>query len=453
MKRSRCLSALLTGAVLLGVLAMPAAAADYDTTLDGLSRLQTLAQTYISENASDADPIEMTLSYTRTGVYNTDIWTITAGARDPGFESYVSTQDASLTALQETGVVETPGGSVDFAHLLASMNLVYRGLPISGSWGGDCMELAKQYAGQASDADGYTSLMTGCFDSADSMFGGDDLRADMDAIVIGAQLTADSSISDTIGSYYSAINDHDRAYQFIALSFGNVDTSNTQAFRQEVYETLTQDTGMQLLLYLNGMMDSESWTVSQDYQAPLQAACNVLADYLAQAVGGEKVQSDSGTLMKTMAAQALSDALSAMGDQQAADAVLSADQDTSSSSSSSASSDVSSVLSGAATSIQTGFNLQVFETVLLVIGAAAVMLAADQHCHAGPPALKKPCLQTAPKMWLWGGFLFAPATKILQQLAICRNLFYHVSIQFTRQDMLCRGKVRSVRNENRADRP
>lgn len=374
MKRSRCLSALLTGAVLLGVLAMPAAAADYDTTLDGLSRLQTLAQTYISENASDADPIEMTLSYTRTGVYNTDIWTITAGARDPGFESYVSTQDASLTALQETGVVETPGGSVDFAHLLASMNLVYRGLPISGSWGGDCMELAKQYAGQASDADGYTSLMTGCFDSADSMFGGDDLRADMDAIVIGAQLTADSSISDTIGSYYSAINDHDRAYQFIALSFGNVDTSNTQAFRQEVYETLTQDTGMQLLLYLNGMMDSESWTVSQDYQAPLQAACNVLADYLAQAVGGEKVQSDSGTLMKTMAAQALSDALSAMGDQQAADAVLSADQDTSSSSSSSASSDVSSVLSGAATSIQTGFNLQVFETVLLVIGAAAVML-------------------------------------------------------------------------------
>ncbi len=374
MKRSRCLSALLTGAVLLGVLAMPAAAADYDTTLDGLSRLQTLAQTYISENASDADPIEMTLSYTRTGVYNTDIWTITAGARDPGFESYVSTQDTSLTALQETGVVETPGGSVDFAHLLASMNLVYRGLPISGSWGGDCMELAKQYAGQASDADGYTSLMTGCFDSADSMFGGDDLRADMDAIVIGAQLTADSSISDTIGSYYSAINDHDRAYQFIALSFGNVDTSNTQAFRQEVYETLTQDTGMQLLLYLNGMMDSESWTVSQDYQAPLQAACNVLADYLAQAVGGEKVQSDSGTLMKTMAAQALSDALSAMGDQQAADAVLSADQDTSSSSSSSASSDVSSVLSGAATSIQTGFNLQVFETVLLVIGAAAVML-------------------------------------------------------------------------------
>ena len=87
MKRSRCLSALLTGAVLLGGLAMPAAAADYDTTLDGLSRLQTLAQTYISENASDADPIEMTLSYTRTGVYNTDIWTITAGARDPGFES------------------------------------------------------------------------------------------------------------------------------------------------------------------------------------------------------------------------------------------------------------------------------------------------------------------------------------------------------------------------------
>ena len=154
---------------------------------------------------------------------------------------------------------------------------------------------------------------------------------------------------------------------------------------------------MQLLLYLNGMMDSESWTVSQDYQAPLQAACNVLADYLAQAVGGEKVQSDSGTLMKTMAAQALSDALSAMGDQQAADAVLSADQDTSSSSSSSASSDVSSVLSGAATSIQTGFNLQVFETVLLVIGAARRHAAADQHCHAGPPGAEKTVFANRPE--------------------------------------------------------
>ena len=52
---------------------------------------------------------------------------------------------------------------IDFGHLLAAMNLVYRGMPITGSWGGDCMQLAQVYAGQASDADGYASLMQQTF--------------------------------------------------------------------------------------------------------------------------------------------------------------------------------------------------------------------------------------------------------------------------------------------------
>ena len=377
MKKCRLPGLLAVFALLAAFITLPAHAESYDTVLSRLSSLQSLAETYIADTGSNADPIEMALSYTRTGEYNSDIWTITAGARDPGFEDYVAVEAPELTALQDAGVVETPAGSVDFARLLASINLVYRGLPIAGSWGGDCMELAQQYAGQASDADGYTALMQGSFESDASMFGADDLRADLDAINIGAQLSGGGSIADAIQTYYTDLSDYDRVYRFIALSFGDVDTSDTAAFRQTVYETMSQDVGMQLLLYINGMMSiSSGWTVEASAAPALQGACNVFADYLAGAVGGERVRSDSDTRMVTMAVQALSEALAAMGDQDAASAALDSNGggDASSSSGSAGSGSVSQVFSGAASSIQSGFDLQVFETILLIVGAAALML-------------------------------------------------------------------------------
>lgn len=371
----RCLPGLLAGAALLAALVLPASAEGYDTTLDSLSRLQTLAESYAETSNAEDDPIELTLSYTRTGVYNDKIWTFTAGPRDPEFESYVSQNDPGLAALQAAGTVDTPAGTVDFAHLLASMNLVYRGLPITGSWGGDCMQLAQQYGGQAANAEGYASLMAGSFDQdgSESTFSGADLNADLDSILIGAQLTKGADLAGLIQNYYSGISEHDRAYQFIALSFGSVDTGNTQAFRQKVYDTLVGDTGMQLLLYLNGMMDSSTWTVQEQYVPALQGACYVFADYLASAVGNERVDGSGDTLMMTMASQALSEALAEMGDQQAANAVQSnAAQGEASSQQSSSS--VSSVLTSAASTLQNGFSLQIFQIVLLVIGAGALLL-------------------------------------------------------------------------------
>ena len=147
MKKIRLLG-LLAAFVLMAAFSLPAAAEDYDTVIDGLSRLQALAQQYADDNPSKSfDPVELTLSYTRTGTYNTTLWQMTAGARDAGFEDYVEEQDPDLVSLQGLGSVETSAGSVDFGHLLASINLVYRGLPVVGSWGGDCVELAQQYAG------------------------------------------------------------------------------------------------------------------------------------------------------------------------------------------------------------------------------------------------------------------------------------------------------------------
>ena len=72
----------ITGALaLLVLLALPAKAesADYETTLDRLGRLQALAEQYIEEKNSGDDPIDLTLSFTRVGDYNTTVWQLTAG--------------------------------------------------------------------------------------------------------------------------------------------------------------------------------------------------------------------------------------------------------------------------------------------------------------------------------------------------------------------------------------
>ena len=95
------------------------------------------------------------------------------------------------------------------------------------------------------------------------------------------------------------------------MSFGSMNTSDSEAFRNKVYSTMTADAGMQLLLYKIGMWSSSGWQVDADAEPALRGACNELADYLSRAVNGEKVKSASSTLMHTMAGQALVDALNA----------------------------------------------------------------------------------------------------------------------------------------------
>ena len=113
------------------LLALPAKAesADYEATLDRLGRLQALAEQYIEEKNSGDDPIDLTLSFTRVGDYNTTIWQLTAGTRDGEFEKYATDADPDLWDLQGMNTVELPNGQgIDFGHLLAAMNLVYRQL-------------------------------------------------------------------------------------------------------------------------------------------------------------------------------------------------------------------------------------------------------------------------------------------------------------------------------------
>ena len=367
---SRLLALLGLLTALLFWAAPRAAAADYDETLDRLGRLQDLAVSYAADH--DADPILLTLSYTRTGDYNTTMWQLTAGARDTEFESYVSQNDADLAALQGMNTVTLPNGQgIDFGHLLASMNLVYNGIPITGSWGGDCMELAKAYYGQASDAAGYAQAMRATFniddDGSTSRFGDQDLRADLDSVVVGSQLTKDTDIADALRSYYDGLTDYDRAYQFISLSFGTVDTS-AASFADTVYDAIVSDSGMQLLFYMNDMWTVSGWTIDESYAPAVRGATDLLAEYLSGAVNGEKVKSETNNRLVAMGGQALADALAALGDSDAASAALSAAE----SGVSSTTSSTSAAIEDATQTLQSHFNVKIFELVLLIVAAVAI---------------------------------------------------------------------------------
>lgn len=357
--------------------ALPVHADDYDTTIDRLSRLQALAREFSASQSDTPDPIELTLAYTRVGSYNTTIWQLTAGTRDPEFEAYVNSSDPDVAALQDVTTVALPNGeNVDFGHLLASLNLVYNGLPITGSWGGDCQELAQQYYGQASDAAGYAEAMRATFNIDDdgtlSKFGDQDLHADLDSVVVGSQVTKDTDLAEALRSYYANLTDYDRASRFISLSFGTVDTSDA-SFGDAVYNALLEDSGMQLLLYMNGMWSSDGWKIKDDYAPAVRGATDLLAEYLANTVNHEKIKSETNDRLVAMGGQALSDALTALGDTDAAQAALAA-ADAAASGAESAVNSSSSVISGATETLQNSFNVQIFQLVLLILAGLAAFL-------------------------------------------------------------------------------
>ena len=358
--------------------ALPAHAEDdYNTTLDRLSRLQALAREFSSSRDDAPDPIVLTLSYTRTGDYNTTIWQLTAGVRDTEFESYVNSSDAELASLQALHTVTLPTGEkIDFGHLLASMNLVYNGIPITGSWGGDCQQLAQQYYGQAQDAAGYAAAMRATFNIDDdgslSKFGDQDLRADMDSVIVGSKVTQDTDLADALRSYYENLTEYDRAKEFISLSFGTQDTSSS-SFADAVYRALLDDSGMQLLFYMNGMWSVNGWQIKEDYAPAVRGAADLFAEYLAGAVNHEKIKSETNDRLVAMGGQALSDALAALGDSDAAAAALAAANELADGTQSAVSSG-SDAISAARDTLQTKFDVKIFQLILLIAAAAAAFM-------------------------------------------------------------------------------
>ena len=151
------------------------------------------------------------------------------------------------------------------------------------------------------------------------------------------------------------------------LSFGTVDTS-ASSFPDTVYDCLLEDTGMQLLFYMNSMWTTSDWTLSESYAPAVRGATNLLAEYLSGCVNGEKVKSETNNRLVAMGGQALADALTALGDSDAASAALEAAQ----SGVSSTASSTSAVISDATQTLQNRFDVKIYQLFLLIIAAVAV---------------------------------------------------------------------------------
>lgn len=360
-------------ALLAAVLAwaLPARAETFEQALAHIGTLQSLAGSYVAEHGGDV--LNTMLTYTRLPAYDTTLWQLAAGSRDPEFDAYVEQNAPELIDLQYAGTVSLPNGqNIDFSHMLASLHLVYKGLPVPGGWGGDSMQLAQQYLGQAADEDGYMALMQTTFNTGgESVFGNEDLRADLDSVNLGARLGADTDLAALLRDYYTAdLTDYDRAYQFTALTFGNVNTGSQGNFRQTVYNTLLADTGMQLLLYISGMWQRETWQVDGESEPALRAAADLFADALAAAVNGERVSAESDTRMTTAAGQTLSDLLTAMGDPNAASAALDAFNNRAPQTVDAEG--VDGVLDDATQHLRDDFDPTLFRAILMVVGGAAL---------------------------------------------------------------------------------
>ena len=78
------------------------------------------------------------------------------------------------------------------------------------------------------------------------------------------------------------------------------------------------------MLYLNGMWQLDGWQLDPACAPALRGATDLLAEYLSGCVNGERI-TGNGSSLAVMGGQALAEALTVLGEYDAADAVLAAE--------------------------------------------------------------------------------------------------------------------------------
>ena len=151
-----------------------------------------------------------------------------------------------------------------------------------------------------------------------------------------------------------------------------MDTS-AESFKDAVYSALLEDSGLQLLFYMNGMWSVSDWTIKEDYAPAVRGATDVFAEYLAQTVNYEKIKSETNDRLVAMGGEALSDALTALGDTDAAQAALTAAKAAEDNVQSTVSSG-SDAISTARQTLQTKFDVKIFQLILYTAAAVAVFM-------------------------------------------------------------------------------
>lgn len=304
--------AALATAVLGGCLLMPVApvqAADtaaLDQTLDQTAQLQALAEEYTAQQ-TQGDSLMLTINYIRAQRYADASWDMILHEPDEEFARFVEQQNPALKQLQTLENVQIPatGEPVDFVHLVAGIGATYQRMPVVCTWGGDCIQLAGSLQGTGADEAGCIQQLTPYFASEDenaSLLPQSDWLADLDGVNIGSTLSQGDDLAEAIRTYYASINSVERARRFVLAQFGEADTGDQQAFRQQVKDKFFADSGVQLLLLSQKQMtldDEKNFVVVDSMNAPLNAVCSLTADTLAEMLDGARVEADTSSMQQS----------------------------------------------------------------------------------------------------------------------------------------------------------
>lgn len=271
--------------------------ASLNEALEQTARLQQLAEQYTAAQQTETDPLMLTINYIRAQRYADASWDMILGMPSEEFAQFAEQQAPELEQLQTLENVQIPatGELVDFVHLVAGIGATYKRMPVVCTWGGDCIQLASSIQGIGADEEGCIQQLKpyfACEDENASLMPQSDWLADLDGVNIGSTLKSGDDLSGSIGKYYESITNEERARRFVLAQFGEADTGDQQAFRQQVKDKFFADSGVQLLLLSQKQMtlDEERNIVAVDaMDAPLNAVCSLTADTLAEMLGGAKV--------------------------------------------------------------------------------------------------------------------------------------------------------------------
>lgn len=292
----------LVGTMLCGCLLLAPGARAAETTaledaLEQTARLQQLAEEYAAGQQTEIEPLTLTINYIRAQRYADTTWDMILGEPSEEFAGFVEQQAPELAQLQTLENVEIPatGEPVDFVHLVAGIGATWKRLPVVCTWGGDCIQLAGSVQGSGMDEESCIQQLKSyfaCEDENASLLPKSDWLADLDGVNIGSTLTQDSDLAESIREYYRSISTGERARRFVLAQFGEVDTGDQQAFRQQVKDKFFSDSGVQLLLLSQKQMtldEERNFVVVDSLNAPLNAVCSLTADTLAEMLDGAKV--------------------------------------------------------------------------------------------------------------------------------------------------------------------
>ena len=164
-----------------------------------VKKLQEYATSYRSETGVSTSVTELCMQYIRKDSYNSTSWDMMIGEVDDNFVSYVSKKDSSFKITRSDKLIdEKLNKEVDFIHMIASLNAIYKPNGIVDSsyagWAGDLMTLMQDVINyrtskgisDTTKIQAYSNSLLGT--ELNSTFDREDALADLDVIFIFSKI-------------------------------------------------------------------------------------------------------------------------------------------------------------------------------------------------------------------------------------------------------------------------